>query len=59
LPDHPALLPEANSRAIPKITVVELDTDPHGMFRRYREEVPFLERADGVKRRGIVTPFLG
>ena len=47
MPDHPALLPEANSRAIPKITVVELDTDPHGMFRRYREEVPFLERADG------------
>lgn len=48
MPDNFSLSPEPISRPIPKITVAELDADPHGSFRRYREEFPFLDRSDGT-----------
>jgi cytochrome P450 family 103 len=31
-----------------RVTVEELERDPHGVFRRYRQQFPFIRRADGT-----------
>jgi cytochrome P450 family 103 len=30
------------------VTIDELERDPHGVFRRYRKQLPFIKRADGT-----------
>jgi cytochrome P450 len=30
------------------VTIDELERDPHGVFRRYRRQFPFINRADGT-----------
>jgi len=30
------------------VTIDELERDPHGVFRRYRRQFPFIKRADGT-----------
>ena len=30
------------------MTIDELERDPHGVFRRYRRQFPFIKRADGT-----------
>jgi hypothetical protein len=30
------------------VTIDELERDPHGVFRRYRRQLPFIKRADGT-----------
>jgi cytochrome P450 len=30
------------------VTIDELERDPHGIFRRYRKQFPFIKRADGT-----------
>jgi cytochrome P450 len=38
----------AASQPLSTATIAELDADPHGRFRHYRGEAPFLQRADGA-----------
>jgi cytochrome P450 len=37
----------ATSRPLPTAMLAQLDADPHGMFRHYRGQAPFLQRTDG------------
>ncbi|WP_088343796.1 MULTISPECIES: cytochrome P450 [Rhodomicrobium] len=39
---------ETGSRTIPIVAIADLDADPHGAFRRYRGETPFLQGDDGA-----------
>jgi cytochrome P450 family 103 len=40
--------PDDNKPEPASVAVDELERDPHGVFRRYRKQFPFIRRADGT-----------
>jgi cytochrome P450 len=38
---------KGTSSCVPLLSIAELDTDPHGIFRRYRPVSPLIKRDDG------------
>ena len=42
-----ATQPADDAREIPLLSIPDIDRDPHGMYRHYRAETPFLRRSDG------------